>query len=154
MGQSVDVRPQLVALTLWYVFEVGVATHVQELRAEVVIRRRVDDAERPTRLLGGAGGPVDKVRVDRVVAAPAAQALAEVLADRQRLVGCPGLPSRRVRTNRAIRSFARCCDTDGAGLPMWVARSLTDISRSTSAHNTWTRVASANVRNTSTTRPI
>ena len=27
------------------------------------------------------------------------------------------VPSRRVRTSRAIRSFARCCDTDGAGLP-------------------------------------
>jgi hypothetical protein len=27
------------------------------------------------------------------------------------------VPSRLVRTNRAIRSFARCCDTDGPGLP-------------------------------------
>jgi hypothetical protein len=62
------------------------------------------------------------------------------------------VPSRRVRTSRAIRSFAKCWDTDGAGLPTWAARSLTDISRLTNAHNNWTRVASASIRNTSATR--
>jgi hypothetical protein len=33
-------------------------------------------------------------------------------------------PSRRVRTNLAIRSLARCWDTDGAGLPTRSASSL------------------------------
>lgn len=62
------------------------------------------------------------------------------------------VPSRRVRTSRAIRSFARCWETDGAGLPTCSASSLTDISRSASDHSTCTRVASASIRNTSTTK--
>ena len=62
------------------------------------------------------------------------------------------VPSRRVRTSRAIRSLAKCWDTDGAGLSTWSAKSPTDISARTSAHRIWTRVASANIRNTSTTR--
>ena len=57
------------------------------------------------------------------------------------------------RTSRAIRSLARCCDTDGAGFATFSANSLTDNSPSANAHNTWIRVESANIRNTSTTRP-
>ncbi len=56
-------------------------------------------------------------------------------------------------TSRAIRSFARCWETEGAGLWMCSASSFTDISRSASDHRTCTRVASASIRNTSTTKP-
>jgi hypothetical protein len=45
------------------------------------------------------------------------------------------VPSRRVRTSRAILSLAKCWDTDGAGLPTRPARSLTANSRSASAHS-------------------
>ena len=54
-------------------------------------------------------------------------------------------------TSRAIRSFARCCDTDGAGLSMRSANSLTESSPSMSVHNSRTRVGSASMRKTSTT---
>ena len=46
---------------------------------------------------------------------------------------------------------ARCCETDGAGLSMRSANSLTDSSPSTSVHSSRTRVGSASIRKTSTT---
>ncbi|SHW37623.1 Uncharacterised protein [Mycobacteroides abscessus subsp. abscessus] len=52
-----------------------------------------------------------------------------------------------------MRNFAKCWDTDGAGLPTESASSLTESSPAVSAHKTRTRVASASIRKTSTTSP-
>src|SRR4051794_28510678 len=53
------------------------------------------------------------------------------------------LPSRRVRTSRASRSLARCCDTAVGRAPTWSARSLTECSPWSSAHRIRRRVESA-----------
>ncbi|SKT52285.1 Uncharacterised protein [Mycobacteroides abscessus subsp. abscessus] len=52
-----------------------------------------------------------------------------------------------------MRNFAKCWDTDAAGLPTKSASSLTESSPTVSAHKTRTRVASASIRKTSTTSP-